>query len=83
MATAKENYLGRCFTLKSTYGPFRKVSLGPDDLKKITEFAATNNGWANILIKNRKTTSATEVDFYVELDTWKPDADKKSSNTPF
>ncbi len=48
MATQKENFLGRCFTLRSAYGSFRKVSFGPEDLKKLNEFAASNKGWCSI-----------------------------------
>ena len=48
MAKSKEVYLGRCFTLTTAFGSLRKVSLGPQDLQKLNEFAADNKGWANI-----------------------------------
>lgn len=82
MAKSNDKYLGRCFNLKSAYGTFRKISLGPDDLKKMNEFAATNKGWANILIKSKKTENPGETDFYCELDTW-VSGDSKKFESPF
>ena len=61
MATQKENFLGRCFTLRSAYGSFRKVSFGPEDLKKLNEFAASNKGWCSILIKDKRTQDLNKV----------------------
>lgn len=78
MATGKEKiYLGRSFNMKTAYGEFKKVSLGPDDLKKMNDFAATNSGWCNLLIKNKKTDNPNETGFYVELDTWVADGGAK------
>jgi hypothetical protein len=74
-------YLGRCFSMKTAYGEFKKVSLGPDDLEKINEFAKNNKGWANLLIKNKKTAGPGETNFYVEMDTWV--ADGKKEKLPF
>lgn len=75
-------YLGRCFSKKTAYGEFKKVSLGPEDLKKMNDFAALNKGWCNILIKNKKTNNAEDTNFYIELDTWTPDG-KAAENLPF
>ena len=61
---------------------FKKVSFGPDDLKKMSDFAATNNGWANILIKNKKDAKPGEAGFYIELDTWVADG-KPKKDLPF
>ena len=54
----------------------------PDDLKKMNDFAATNNGWANILIKNKKDAKPGEAGFYIELDTWVADG-KPKKDLPF
>lgn len=84
MATTKnEDFLGRCQTMKSAYGSFKKVSFGPDDLKKMNEWAKDNKGWVNILIKTKKTTSPDQSDFYVSLDTWKPDGGNYRDKMPF
>lgn len=84
MAKSKELYLGKCHTITTSFGTFRKVSLGPNDFKKLLEFAEENKGWANILIKMKKSHNANESDFYVEIDTWKPSkADKPKQDLPF
>lgn len=78
MAAGKEKiYLGRAFTMKTAFGEFKKVSLGPEDLKKMNEFAATNNGWCNVLIKDKKANGPSESTFYCELDTWVSDGKPK------
>lgn len=82
MAKSKENYLGRCANLNSAFGVLRKISLGPEDLKKLNEFAEGNKGWVNILFKMKKSHNPGESDFYVELDTWKPDGGTKK-DLPF
>ena len=44
MAAGKEKiFLGRSQTLKTAFGEFKKVAFGPDDLKKMNDFAATNS----------------------------------------
>ncbi len=84
MATQKENFLGRCFTLRSAYGSFRKVSFGPEDLKKLNEFAASNKGWCSILIKDKKNAGPEQSDFYCEMDTFKAGNYKPSGKSlPF
>ena len=83
MAVTKEKiFLGSSFTMKTAFGEFKKVSFGPDDLKKMNDFAATNNGWANILIKNKKDAKPGEAGFYIELDTWVADG-KPKKDLPF
>ena len=83
MAAGKEKvFLGRSQTMKTAFGEFKKVSFGPDDLKKMNDFAGTNNGWCNILIKEKKGASAAEAGFYIELDTWKADG-KPKEKLPF
>jgi len=83
MAVTKEKiFLGRSFTMKTAFGEFKKVSFGPDDLKKMNDFAATNNGWAYILIKNKKDAKPGEAGFYIELDTWVADG-KPKKDLPF
>jgi hypothetical protein len=80
MAAGKEKvFLGRSQTMKTAFGEFKKVSFGPDDLKKMSDFAATNNGWCNILIKEKKGATPGEAGFYIELDTWKADGKPKES----
>lgn len=83
MAAGKEKiYLGRCFSMKTAYGEFKKISLGPEDLQKLNDFAKTNSGWANLLIKNKKTAGPGETNFYVEMDTWVSDG-KPKEKLPF
>lgn len=83
MAKSKENYLGRCFTLTTAFGSLRKISLGPQDLQKLNDFAAENKGWANILFKMKKSHNPGESDFYVEIDPWKPDGETTKEKLPF
>ena len=83
MSKSKELYLGRCFTLTTAFGSLRKISLGPQDLQKLNDFAADNKGWANILVKMKKSFNAGESDFYVEIDPWKPDGEVKNKDLPF
>lgn len=83
MSKSKELYVGRCFTLTTAFGSLRKISLGPNDLQKLNEFAADNQGWANILFKMKKSHNPGESDFYVEIDPWKPDGSGKSKDLPF
>ena len=65
MAAGKEKvFLGRSQTMKTAFGEFKKTSFGPDDLKKMNDFAATNNGWCNILIKEKKGATPGEAGFY-------------------
>jgi hypothetical protein len=83
MAAGKEKvFLGRSQTMKTAFGEFKKVSFGPDDLKKMNDFAGTNNGWCNILIKEKKGASPSEAGFYIELDTWTADG-KPKEKLPF
>ena len=71
MAVTKEKiFLGRSFTMKTAFGEFKKVSFGPDDLKKMNDFAATNNA------------KPGEAGFYIELDTWVADG-KPKKDLPF
>ena len=51
-------------------------------LKKMSDFATTNNGWCNILIKEKKGATPGEAGFYIELDTWKADG-KPKEKLPF
>lgn len=83
MATDRENFIGRCFTLRSAYGSFKKVSFGPEDLKKLNEFAATNKGWSSILIKEKKNHSPEQSDFYCEMDTFRAGDAKPGKGVPF
>jgi hypothetical protein len=48
----------------------------------MNDFAATNNGWANILIKEKKGATPGEAGFYIELDTWIKDG-QPAKNLPF
>tara|TARA_R110000822_G_scaffold68594_2_gene166925 strand:- start:3 stop:254 length:252 start_codon:yes stop_codon:yes gene_type:complete len=83
MAAGKDKiFLGRSQTLKTAFGEFKKVAFGPDDLKKMNDFAATNNGWANILIKEKKGATPGEAGFYIELDNWIKDGAPKK-DLPF
>lgn len=79
--TNNENFLGRCFDLKSAYGTFKKVSFGPEDLKKLNQFAATNKGWCSVLIKEKKS-GGDGSSFYCEMDTWRA-GDTQEKKVPF
>ena len=83
MSKSKEDYLGKCNTITTAFGTMRKISFGPKDLQKLNDFATENKGWVNVLVKMKKSHNAGESDFYVELDTWKPNAEAKPRDLPF
>ena len=57
-----------------------KVSFSPDDLKKMNDWANSNNGWVNIDITKRLAPSDKGVTHTVALDTWKPDPSTQQQN---
>ena len=71
------NYLGLCKTFNTAYGKLRKVSLGPDDVKKINDLANENKGWVNVLVKIKDNGDPDKADFWLEIDEWKPNGPKE------
>jgi len=50
-------YVGNAKEITTQYGTMLKISLGPDDIKKILDEANKNNGWANLDCSQRKEVS--------------------------
>lgn len=49
-----------------------RISISPEDLAKINQFAQGNNGWANLNLSKRREVSKKGQTHSVTLNTWKP-----------
>jgi len=63
-------YVGNGKVIKTQYGDLTKLSLTADDVEKLQ--GNLDNGWVNVVIKERREPSATGFTHYLEVDTWKP-----------
>ena len=63
-------YVGNGKVIKTQYGDLTKLSLTADDVEKLQN--SLDNGWVNVVIKERREPSATGFTHYLEVDTWKP-----------
>ena len=63
-------YVGNGKVIKTQYGDLTKLSLTADDVEKLQ--GCLDNGWVNVVIKERREPSATGFTHYLEVDTWKP-----------
>jgi hypothetical protein len=58
-----------------------KISLSDEDIQKLK--ANINNGWINLVLKERKTPSRTGATHYLEVDQWKPKEQNKEENMTY
>jgi hypothetical protein len=67
-------YCGNGRVIKTQYGDLMKLSFTEDDLQKLTE--NLDNGWVNVVVKERREPSEKGTTHYLEVDTWKPNTDQ-------
>ncbi len=67
-------YVGNGKKITTQYGDLMKLSLTAEDDEKMQ--ANMSNGWINLNVKERREPSAGGMTHYLEVDTWKPNADK-------
>jgi len=63
-------YCGNAKIIKTQYGEMTRISMHEDDVKRLQE--NIDNGWVNIIIKERREPSAGGMTHYLEVDKWKP-----------
>ena len=73
MATEK-TFIGSGKIVKTQYGDMTKISFSQSDIDKLKE--NLNNGWINLVLKEKKNKVDGKPTHYLEVDTWKPSQDK-------
>jgi len=63
-------YVGNAKIIKTQYGDLTRMSLSADDIQKMQD--NLDNGWINVVMKERRAPSASGFTHYLEVDTWKP-----------
>ena len=71
---ADKVYCGNGRVIKTQYGELMKLSFTEDDLQKLTD--NLENGWVNVVVKERREPSEKGTTHYLEVDTWKPNTDQ-------
>ncbi len=66
-------YIGIGKAIPTKYGELMKLSFPMDDIEKLVEIARDNNGWANLVLKERREPSEKGATHYMVVDTWKPE----------
>lgn len=66
-------YCGNGKVIKTQYGDLMKLSFTAEDLGKLQE--SLDNGWVNVVVKERREPSEKGTTHYLEVDNWKPNAD--------
>ena len=64
-------YVGNAKVIKTQFGELTKMSLTAEDVQKLQD--NLDNGWINVVIKERREPSASGFTHYLEVDTWKPE----------
>ncbi len=67
-------YVGNAKSIKTQYGDLLKLSLTAEDVEKLQ--GNLDNGWVNVVVKERREPSASGFTHYLEVDTWKPSGDR-------
>ncbi len=68
-------YCGNAKIIKTQYGELTRISLSADDVQKMQD--NLDNGWINIVVKERRSPSPSGLTHYLEVDTWKPTGDRE------
>ena len=66
-------YCGNGKVIKTQYGDLMKLSFTAEDLEKLQ--SKLDNGWVNVVVKERREPSEKGTTHYLEVDTWKPNSD--------
>ena len=74
----EKKYCGNGKVIKTQYGELMKLSMTESDVKSLHD--SLENGWVNVAVKERRNPSPTGLTHYLEIDTWKPSADRDPSN---
>lgn len=69
-------YVGNGRIIKTQYGELMKLSFTAEDIEKMQK--NLDNGWINVVVKERRTPSEKGTTHYLEVDTWKPNADENA-----
>lgn len=69
-----KKYCGNAKVIKTQYGDLMKISMTEADVQILQD--SLDNGWVNIVIKERRNPSPTGLTHYLEVDNWKPSADR-------
>ncbi len=73
-------YVGNAKKITTQYGDLMKLSLTAEDVEKMQQ--NLNNGWINIVVKERREPSAGGMTHYLEVDTWKPESRAEGPAAP-
>ena len=57
-----------------------KLSFSAEDIQKMQE--NLNNGWLNVVVKERREPSPTGITHYLEVDNWKPTPREEGGDAP-
>jgi hypothetical protein len=75
-----KKYCGNAKVIKTQYGDLMKISMTEADVKILQE--SLDNGWVNLVIKERRSPSPKGLTHYLEVDTWKPSGDRPQTGAP-
>jgi hypothetical protein len=70
-------FIGSAKIIKTQFGELTKVSFSASDIDKLKE--NLNNGWVNLVVKEKKNKVEGKATHYLEVDTWesKPQSENK------
>ena len=66
-------YCGNGKVIKTQFGDLMKLSFTAEDLEKMQN--NLENGWVNVVVKERREPSERGTTHYLEVDKWKPKTD--------
>ena len=67
-------YVGNAKKIPTQFGEIIRISCTEEDVEKMKQ--NLDNGWVNIVIKERRSPSVGGMTHYLEVDNWKPDPNK-------
>jgi hypothetical protein len=71
-------YAGTAKLVATKFGEMTKVSLNRTDLEKLTKYLNENDTeWVNLVIKEKKEKVEGKPTHYLQVDDWKPNANKE------
>ena len=66
-------YCGNGKIVTTQYGELTKISFSQSDIEKLQE--NLDNGWVNLVLKEKRNPVEGKPTHYLEVDTWKPSND--------
>ena len=71
-------YAGSSRVINTKYGEMTTVTFSKDDVNKLDRYMSGNGvEWVTLKIKEKKTKVPNKPTHYLEVDTWKPDGNRK------